>query len=140
MIFPSRSQNVPPALGLVSNLDRLDPAHLDSAEPDDDVPVCDEAIRDDPRPHVLVTRLEPTPCLSVAVQSGAARAMQLNLGVEQREKLGNLIALIEELDSSAHDCDVLLRHRPVQHRIMDSSHVVRGLGVRQVRRDYHLGD
>src|SRR5512132_558094 len=88
------------ALGLVSNLARLDPAHLDSAEPDDDVPVCDEAIRDDPRPHALVSRLEPIPRFSVAVQSRAARGLQLNLGVEQGEELGSVVALIEELGPS----------------------------------------
>src|SRR5215211_7829833 len=106
VVKPERSR----ALGLVTDLARLDPAHLGPPEPDDNVPLCDEAIRDDPRLHVLISRLEPIPGFGVAVQPGAARSLQLNLGVEQREELASVVALVEELDPSAYDRDVLLRH------------------------------
>jgi hypothetical protein len=53
--------------------------------------------------------------LVVTAQSRSGWGLQLNIGIEQREKLGNVAPLIEELDPSARDCDVLLRHRSAQY-------------------------
>jgi hypothetical protein len=102
----------PRALALVSDLTRLDPPDLHFPQSDHDVALYDEAIRDDSRLHVLKSRFEPIARLVVTMQSRPAWGLQLNLGIEQREKLGNVAPLIEELDPSARDCDVLLGHRP----------------------------
>jgi hypothetical protein len=100
------------ALALVSDLTRLDPPHFHFSKSDHDVALYYEALRDDSHPHVLKSRFEPVASLVVTAQSGPARGLQLNLGIEQREKLGNVAPLIEELDPSTRDLNVLLGHRP----------------------------
>ena len=91
----------PCALAFVSDFTRLDPPHLHRPKSDHDVAVCYEAVRDDSRPHVLKSRFEPIASLVMTAQSGPARGLQLNLGVEQREKLANVAPLVEKLDPSA---------------------------------------
>jgi hypothetical protein len=50
--------------------------------------------------------------LVVPAQPRPAWSLEHDLGIVQREKLVNVIPLIEELDPSARNCDVLLRHVP----------------------------
>jgi hypothetical protein len=100
----------PGALALVSEFTRLDPPELDSPEPDHGVVSCYEALREDAWPHVLISRFKPIAHLVVPAQPRPAWSLEHNLGIVQREKLDNVVPLIEEFDPSARDGDVLLRH------------------------------
>src|SRR3954453_4350213 len=97
-------------LALMSDVTRLDPAHLYFSQSDHDVALGYEAVRDDSRLHVLKSRFEPVASLVVTAQSRPARGLQLNLGVEQREKLGDVAPIIEELGPSTRDPNVLMGH------------------------------
>jgi hypothetical protein len=48
--------------------------------------------------------------LVVPAQPRPAWSLEHNLGIVQREKLDNVVPLIEEFDPSARDGNVLLRH------------------------------
>jgi hypothetical protein len=100
----------PGALTLMSDVTGLDPPHLYFSKSDHDVAFCHEAVRDDSRLHVLKSRFEPVASLVVTAQSRPARGLQLNLGIEQREKLGDVAPIIEELGPSTCDLNVLLGH------------------------------
>jgi hypothetical protein len=58
---------------------------------------------------------EPIAYLVVTAQSRPARGLQLYVGIVQREKLVDVAPLIEKLDPSKCDCDVLLRHLSGQY-------------------------
>lgn len=100
----------PRALALVSDLTRVDPPDFHSPEPDDSVPSCHKALREDAWPHVLVSHSKPFAHLVVPAQPRPAWSLEHNLGIVQREKLVNVVPRIEEFDPSARDCDVLRRH------------------------------
>jgi hypothetical protein len=106
------------ALALMSDVTRLDPPHFYFSKSDHDVAPCYEAVRDDSRLHVLKSRFEPVASLVVTVQSRPAGSLQLNLGIEQREKLSDVAPIIEELGPSTRNLNVLLRHRArsIPHR------------------------
>jgi hypothetical protein len=80
---------------------RLDPPHLQRPKSDHDIAFYYEAVGDDARPHILEASFVPLPRLVMTAQSWAPRGLQLNLGVEQREKLANVAPLVEKLDPSA---------------------------------------
>src|SRR5215204_784441 len=96
----------PRALALVSDLTRLDPPSLDLAKSDHDRALCQEAVRDDAWPQVLISRFKPIADLVVTAQARAARGLQLNLGVVQREKLVDVVSPVEQVDPSACDRDI----------------------------------
>ena len=102
----------PRALALVSDFTRFDPPELDSPQPDHGVASCYEALREDARLHVLISRFKPIAHLVVPAQPRPAWSLEHNLGIVQREKLVNVVPPIEEFDPSARDCDVPLRHVP----------------------------
>src|SRR5918995_349081 len=110
----------PRALALLSDFTRFDPPDFDSPEPDHGVASCYEALREDARPHVLISGFKPIAHLVVPAQPRSAWSLEHDLRIVQREKLVNVVPRIEELDPSARDCDVLLRHVP--HTAVFSHH------------------
>jgi hypothetical protein len=100
----------PRALAVVSEFTRLDPPELGSPEPHQGVVSWYEALWEDAWLHVLISRFKPIAHLVVPPQPRPAWSLEHNLGIVQREKLVNVVPRIEELDPSAGDCDVLLRH------------------------------
>src|ERR671930_1619698 len=77
----------PRALALVSDLTRFDPPRLHSPEPDYGVAARHEALREDARPHVLVSRFKPSAHLVVPAQPRPTRSLEHNVGIVQRDKL-----------------------------------------------------
>jgi hypothetical protein len=116
----------PRALALVGDFTRLDPPDLGSPEPDHGVASCYEALREDARLHVLISRFKPIAHLVVTTQSRPPWGLEHNLAIVQREKLINVVAPIEELDPSARDCDILLRHCAAQYLCREPGLCLRG--------------
>jgi hypothetical protein len=102
----------PRALALVSDFTRLDPPDFHSPEPDHGVASGHEALREDARPHALVSRFKPSAHLVVPAQTRPARSLEHNRGIVQRDKFVNVVPRIEEFYPSARDRHILLRHVP----------------------------
>ena len=115
LIFPSRNRNT----AADSNSSPVSPDSIHRTwllpSPTTVSPVLDEPIRDDPRTHVVEALLERRARFLVSTHTRPAWDQHLDIGREQRQKLGYAAAVVEELDPPAGDCAVRLRHR-VQYR------------------------